>query len=143
MPESKKKNSLKLELIALADNVISDQSNKLSIIGIFDKIFVKEVPASHSVMNLVMTFIGVESSKNDVKVKIENPSGKTVFEATLEVMIGQNGKANFVNKFEGFPIDEIGNFVIFVTHANNIIGKYVLEVLKLTQEDKDGGKIVN
>jgi len=58
----------KLQSFLIADSVFQQKSGKWCIIGIFDRIFVKQFPALHHSLGL---FIVVSDAQGDYSVKVE------------------------------------------------------------------------
>src|SRR3990167_8914650 len=122
------KNKLKLHLIALADQVItSQQDKKNSLIGIFDKIFVENLPAVHNKMTLYIVLSGEMSSREKINVVITKPSGQEELNRPFEFSFGLDARANIILNLEGFPIKEIGQYKITIYHQKNKLGEYVFD----------------
>src|SRR5258708_20428899 len=104
--ERKSMAKLHAELIALADYAMNAEDKKLSVIGIFDKVFVKALPSHHPRMSFVVTVAGEPRLREEMKMKVLSPSKKEAFTADVNVVLGENGKANLISNFEGFPLQK-------------------------------------
>ncbi len=129
------------ELVALADYAMTGEDKKLSVIGIFDKLFVRQLPSNHARMSFVVTFVGEARATEDVKLKIVTPSGKEDFTADVKLAFGENGKFNFVSNFEGFPIQEVGAYTLVFEQGKSKIVSYTLDVIQV--KDDSGSKVAN
>ncbi len=122
------------ELVALADYAMTGEDKKLSVIGIFDKLFVRALPSNHARMSFVVTFLGEATTTEEVKLKVIAPSGKEDFSADVKLNFGENGKFNFVSNFEGFPINETGLYKLVFVQGKTEIVSYRLEVIQVKDE---------
>lgn len=132
---------IKTELVALADYAMTGEDKKLSVIGIFDKVFVRALPSNHARMSFVVTFVGESNTTEDVKLRIETPSGKEAFTADVKLSFGENGKFNFVSNFEGFPIEEAGTYVFSFVEGKSEIVSFNLDIIQV--KDETGKKVAN
>jgi hypothetical protein len=130
------------ELIALADYAMTGEDKKLSVIGIFDKLFVRALPSNHARMSFVVTFVGTANTSEDVRLKVVTPSGKEDFGADVKLSFGENGKFNFVSNFEGFPITETGMYKLVFVQGKSEIVSYALEVIQV-KDESNGKKVAN
>ncbi|MEP7166854.1 MAG: hypothetical protein ABI758_02670 [Candidatus Woesebacteria bacterium] len=135
------KTTITAELVALADYAMTGEDKKLSVIGIFDKLFVRQLPGSHARMSFVVTFIGPANTEEEVKLKIVAPSGKEDFAADVKLNFGENGKFNFVSNFEGFPFNEVGTYKFVFVEGKSEIVSYALDVIQV--KDEGGKKVAN
>jgi hypothetical protein len=136
------KNSFSLQLITLADYLITGEDKKLSIIGMFDKFFVKELPSVHKQMWLIMVFTGDINQKEKVHMSVRNPLGEEELSTDIDIAIGENRKATVTINFEGFPVREIGTFTISITKGKKDLGVYTFESFLLKNSDSKN-KITN
>ncbi len=131
---------LKVELIALADYALTAEDKKLSVIGIFDKVFVKQVPASHPRLSFVITISGERGSEEKLVMRVVTPSKKDVFKTEPNIRLGDNGKANMVSNFEGFPFQEVGVYRFVLEKQGKELASYPLEVIMVKE---DQSKVAN
>ncbi|PWU22745.1 hypothetical protein C5B42_05130 [Candidatus Cerribacteria bacterium 'Amazon FNV 2010 28 9'] len=129
------------ELVALADYAMNAEDKKLSIIGIFDKLFVRTLPSHHPRMVFVTTLVSEPQTSANLVMRILTPSQQEDFKADVTVSFGENGKANLVSNFEGFPIKEIGEYrFLFEQNGKEIVG-HTLTVIQL--KEQDGKRVAN
>lgn len=129
--------NLKVELIALADYALTAEDKKLSVMGIFDKIFLKAVPASHPRMSFVVTISGTAHSEETITMRIISPSKKEIFKADAKIRLGDNGKANMVSNFEGLPLSEAGVYKFVLDKKGKEFASHELTVL-LVKDSSQG-----
>lgn len=134
-------NKLHAELIAVADYAMNAEDKKLSVIGIFDKIFVKSLPSHHPRFSFIVTVSGDPLSHEDMKMKIISPTGKDAFSADVHVVLGENGKANLISNFEGFPITEVGRYTFALEKNGKSVASYDLDVIQVKEDE--GKRVAN
>jgi len=134
------KDKVRVDLIALADYAMTSEDKKLSIIGIFDKIFVRTLPTTHARMAFVVTFVGEPNSEETLALRILGPSGNEEFNADVKISFGTNGRFNFVSNFEGFPVKEVGTYRFVFEQNKKEVASYPLEVLQVKE---DGSRVAN
>ncbi len=147
VPSSKKdsmakKDEVRLQVLAVADQVIEAKDGKKSLIGLFDRIFVQNLPSTHPRMTLFITLVGEVDKKDAVSFVVEKPSGKQLSENTIDFVFGKNGKADLIINLEGFPIEEIGAYKIILKHAGKELSEYLIQVSKV-QEQNAGSTVIN
>lgn len=126
-----KKDEVTLQLLAVADQVIESKDGKKSLIGIFNRIFVQQLPATHQRMVLFMTLLGKDETQDTITFFVEKPSGQRMPESTFNFKYGNNGKADVIINMEGFPIEEVGDYSIIITREGKELGRYVIQVAKV------------
>ncbi len=130
------KKTISLQVLALADQVISADDGKKSIIGIFDKIFVRALPANHPRMVLFITLIGKVDDSDVVNLKFIAPSGAELDKKELKFQFGENGRANIIVNLEGFPIQEAGRYAMLIEHAGSELGSYAFDVIRVEEKSE-------
>lgn len=126
--------SLKTEIIALADYVTISRENKLTIAGIFDRFFVEKLPVSWPNMFLAAVFKGQPESTHKIKVEIKNENNEVVFNQEMSLVVGSNGKANFVAGLQNFPLKTFGEHRILINEGPEQLADLRFTVLKRKKE---------
>lgn len=129
------KKKLQAELVAIADHAMTGEDKKISIIGIFDKLFVRTLPTTHARMSFVVTFSGEPRTTEDLVLRVVNPSGKDEFKADVKINFGENGKFNFISNFEGFPFNDTGSYTFVFDHNGEEVVSYTLDVIQVKDEN--------
>lgn len=132
---------LHAQLVALADYAMNAEDKKLSVIGIFDKVFVKSLPAHHPRLSFVVTVVGEPRQQESMQMKVISPSKKEAFTADVNVTLGENGKANLISNFEGFPFAEGGAYTFLLEQNGKDVASYTLDVILVKEEQK--GRVAN
>ena len=81
---------MEVDLALIADAATIDNSGKLSILGIFDRIGTSSFPARHPRMVLVLRFIAAlnETGKHRIWITLRDPTGKEVVGVDGEMQLG-------------------------------------------------------
>ena len=78
-------------LAVVCDHALIDQSGKLSVIGIFERIWVERFPAVHPRLHLVLRLKGrrTEIGEHPVVIVLKDPEGNQVLRGDGSVQIGE------------------------------------------------------
>ena len=110
---------MKIELLALAD-FAADYGGKLSVIGIFDTIFARQMPAvhPHCCLAVKLRFDKDEEGQKRLRLSICNDDGKLVLPA-MEIPItvampagAQTNTIQVVANIAGMKIETFGEYSI-------------------------------
>lgn len=133
---------LKALMTAVADYAIQSDDHKLSIMGIFDRLILRSLPAHHSHMAFVAILQGEPRSYQDLMLKVISPEKKELFSAKVGVTLGENGKANFISNFDGFPFAQAGTYTIALEKLDKAVAQCALETI-LVKEPNQKNKVAN
>src|SRR5881409_48306 len=113
--------AMHLDFAVIADYALVDQAGKLSVLGIFQHIWVQQFPALHPRLHLVLRLKGkrTEVGEHPVKIRLADGEGN-------EVMCG-NGSVTLAEPPAGVTEVEAGAILVFdVPFAHP--GRYVFEI---------------
>ena len=111
-----------LDFAVIADYALVDQAGKLSVLGIFQHVWVQQFPAMHPRLHLVLRLKGKRTEIGEHQVQI-----KLLDEQDTEVL-GGNGAVNFAEPPAGVTDIEAGAILVFdvpLPHA----GAYRFEIM--------------
>ena len=82
---------MNIALAVVCDHALIDQSGKLSVIGIFERIWVERFPAVHPRLHLVLRLKGrrTELGEHPVAIALHDPDGREVLRGDGVVQIGE------------------------------------------------------
>lgn len=82
---------MNIALAVVCDHALIDQAGKLSVIGIFERIWVERFPAVHPRLHLVMRLKGrrTEIGDHPVEIVLHDPDGREVLRGDGTVQIGE------------------------------------------------------
>jgi len=127
---------LQTEIIALADYASLSREKKLTIAGIFDRIFIGKLPGKWPKMFLVLVFKGRPRTKHNLELTINSKTGKkNILKKRLEIKLGENGKANLITGLIDFPLKWPGEYRISVREAGDEVGYFVFSVTQTGRGD--------
>ena len=80
-----------LALSLICDHALIDQAGKLSVLGIFERIWVERFPALHPRLHLVLRLKGrrTEIGQHPVAIVLHDPQGREVLRGDGMVQIGE------------------------------------------------------
>jgi hypothetical protein len=111
-----------LDFAVIADYALVDQAGKLSVLGIFQHVWVQQFPAMHPRLHLVLRLKGKRTEVGEHQVQI-----RLLDEQDTEVL-GGNGAVNFAEPPAGVTDIEAGAILVFdvpLPHA----GAYRFEIM--------------
>lgn len=112
---------MKIDLALVCDYAIIDQYGKLSVLGIFEHIWVHEFPVVHPRLHLVMRLKGrrTEIGEHAVNIRLVNEDGEEV--------ISGDGTVTFAEPPAGIVEIEAGTVLLFDVPFDDA-GTYTFEI---------------
>ena len=112
---------MKIDLALACDYAIIDQYGKLSVLGIFEHIWVQEFPVVHPRLHLVMRLKGrrTEIGEHEVSIRLVDEDG--------EQIISGDGTVTFSEPPAGVVEIEAGTVLLFDVPFERP-GKYIFEI---------------
>lgn len=92
----------------LCDHSFLDVGRKLCLIGVFDRIYVRSVPATHSQLGLALKLLGDPGEKVKIHVDIIRPQGGSLGSFDGSAHLGDSGSAEFQMNVSNFPLPDFG-----------------------------------
>ena len=82
---------MNIALAVVCDHALIDQAGKLSVIGIFERIWVERFPAVHPRLHLVLRLKGrrTEIGDHPVAIVLHDPDGREILRGDGNVQIGE------------------------------------------------------
>ena len=113
---------MQVVLAVVCDHALIDQAGKLSVIGIFERIWVERFPAVHPRLHLVMRLKGrrTEIGQHPVAIVLKGPDGNQVLRGDGSVQIGEppagitEVEAGAVLAFD-VPLEKAGVYTFDIT----------------------------
>jgi hypothetical protein len=129
---------MEIQLAALCDSA-SDYNGKLCVLGAFDTIFAKSLPAIHPqcAIALRMCFWPEDSEKIKLRISLINADGVDVippFEPTIEIAVPPDAffvTRNLVMNLQRLSFQEEGPFSVDIRVGDEILQRIPLRVLLL------------
>lgn len=124
------------ELLVLCDQAIISREGKLSIIGIFNQIFVHRIPTHFLRMFVVAIFTGKSDYEQSLVMEIKDPGGKIVEKRKINLKLGSNGRSNFLATIQGLHLHAIGTYTLSFKKSNRNLAKKSFQVVKVRPNNK-------
>lgn len=135
MAKAKKKQILKLkvDLFTLCDFAFKAEGGKLSIIGAFNMIGLKQLPSNHPEMFVVAVLRGEEGSEHKVKLEIKDPTGEDVVKniPTLTIKLSGTGTSNMIHRLFNFPFKYTGDYHVSILDDDTKLAETKLNVIRV------------
>jgi hypothetical protein len=131
---------MNLKLAVLADHVNETKEGKLNLLGVFDVLFAKKLPAKHPKLFLVAVFEASvsEGSEHKAKVGVYDSDGQEVLPLTPELPLkfqptgrGKPFQARLVVELEGLRFPHFGDYEFHLLIDGRIEGQVGLEVRQI------------
>ena len=127
---------LSLKFLTLCDYATVSQEGKLSIVGIFDRIFTEKTPSSFIRMFIVAIIEGEPSGKYEVELNIKDPLGKKVLTPmNLKIELSVTGRSNFITDVLNMPIPQFGEYSLEIKSGDKSLGSTVFWVSRAGGRD--------
>ena len=125
-----------IELFTLCDGAYN-YNDKLTIVGSWTSISVNEIPAKIPVgVAMRIRIEAKEKGKKEMKIHFLNPDGtKVPTDIAVSLDIKQAKEITYINlaaMVQGFPVTQVGQYVVKVISDNDVIEEYpfVVEMKK-------------
>lgn len=137
--------NVKLELLILCDHALTSKEGKLSIIGIFDRIFVRKIPTAFARFFVVAVLTGEPNSQHHIALSIQNSQGNQVLPVAKEIPIklGSQGRSNVITDIVNLPLQVTGEYTVALTLKGNKLGEKKLEVVNVGTGRASKSKLPN
>jgi hypothetical protein len=134
---------LSCNLLLTCDQTILSKDNKISLIGIFDQIFLPEIPGNHPKMSLVGIVSGEPFSDHKLTINFKDPQDKLVYpDQEISVNLGSTGKSNLVAEFVNLPIQNLGLYTFSLYSGKTLLASTSLNISKVPQPPAKS-KVIN
>lgn len=124
----------------MCDFAFISENGKPGLIGIFDMLGVKKVPAGHPQMFLFAQLAGEPGSEHKLTLQVEDPDGIHIKpvqgSVDIQVRLGSNGRGNVIHRFLNFPIQKTGVYKYSLYELDNKLGCVELSVMKIKSGEK-------
>jgi len=97
-----------VEWAVLCDYAFQDVGRKTCVIGIFDRIFARAVPAQHHQAAFVFKLTGDPNEEVEFKVEITRPTGGTLGSMGGKIKIPPLGTIDVIANLQGLPLPDYG-----------------------------------
>jgi hypothetical protein len=126
---------MQVKLAILADYANVTAEGKLNILGIFDRITVREIPVVHPQMHLILRLEAHPAERNRshaVEIRLYDPDGETVFDVNGDIVPhGQAGltiATNQILTLNNLQLNKSGGYTFVVLVNNDVKSEIPLGV---------------
>jgi len=127
-----------VQVAALCDSA-ADYGGKLCLLGVFDTIGVRQLPAVHHHCSIAVrvVFHAGEEGKHQVKLTLIDEDGRSLLpkiEPVMDVKMPENmffASSNLVFNLQGMRFEKAGHFSIDISIDGKIVARIPLQVVLL------------
>lgn len=114
---------MEIDLALLADAATIDNSGKLNILGIFDRIDAQGFPAQHGRIALILRFSGTiqDAGAHHLRIRLTHPTGEEMASVEGDLHLGPGAfaeplHAHHIINMDGlvFPVGGVYSFDVFL-----------------------------
>ena len=136
---------VRLELLTLCDFALTSKEGKLSIIGMFDRIFAQKIPTTYARFFVVAVLTGQSESEHKVSLSIKDPQGNEVLSQAKEIRIklGSQGRSNIITDITNLPLKVTGEYNVALAIAGKELGNTHLSVLNVSLKSTSKANLPN
>ena len=98
------------EWAMLCDYAFQDAGRKTCLIGIFDRIFTKAVPAQHHQAAFVFKITGDPNEEVDFKIEISRPTGGLLGSVGGKLKVPPAGTVEIITNLQGLQLPDFGAY---------------------------------
>jgi hypothetical protein len=116
------------EWAVFCDYAFLDQQGKMCLIGIFNRIYVKEVPAVHPQASLVLQVLGKPKEAIAIRVELVRPTGATLKKIDGSGEVSEDGGAGLQLRISPVHLPDYGEYDcnIYVTDVLSYTAKFTV-----------------
>lgn len=116
------------EWAVICDYAFLDARGKMCLIGIFDRIFAKTVPASHPQAALVVQLRGKPQEAIAVRIEIVRPTGGVLKRVEASGQMSDSGGAGLQLAFAPIQLPDYGDYqcCVFVNDERSYTARFVV-----------------
>jgi hypothetical protein len=137
---------LEVSLAVLADYANVSREGKLNIMGIFDRIFARQLPGQFPPMQVVIRLdahYAEMGREHTIQVQLRDPDGDTVFDinGSFTPLGGEAGEVaplNHILSLGNLPLHKPGGYTVVIWVDNDLKKEISLKVVQAPAEQAPG-----
>lgn len=130
-----------VQVAALCDSA-ADYGGKLCLLGVFDTIGVRQLPAVHQYCSIAVriVFQAGEEGKHQIKLTLIDEDGRSLLpqiEPVMDVKMPEHmffASSNLVFNLQGMKFEKPGHFSIDISVDGKIVARIPLQVVLIQQQ---------
>lgn len=123
----------------LAESVIRDETKKVSLINIFDRIYAEDTPFSQGKIQIFFNLNVQNIDKNSVKLNLSvvSPDSKEILKGEIVVDTSDRSVRHIqiVSDIGGIILPEFGDYKLILSDSKEKIAEKILSVEKASKEE--------
>lgn len=138
--------SVEVSLAVLADYANVSREGKLNIMGIFDRIFARQLPGQFPPMQVVIRLeahFAEMGREHTIQIQLRDPDGETIFDinGNFTPMGGQAGETaplNHIISLGNLPLKQAGGHSVVIWVDNDLKKEIPLKVVEAPTDPMQG-----
>lgn len=118
----------------LADYAMVDSSGKLSVVGIFDRLWAATVPTLHPLLFVVARWKGPPLGLVTVELSVWGPSKDLVVSGTQSAQLAPDGSASGIFRLSPLPLASFGEYIVELVSGGESAAHLALTVEQADQQ---------
>jgi hypothetical protein len=114
--------------LMVADHALLDTQGKLSVIGMFDRLFAPQFPSVHPIAFIIAQWQWRPSTVLGSELRVFGPSGELLVGAAQQLQTGPDGKTAHIVRLSPIPLPAAGAYTIEVLGNNRSAAHMTLTV---------------
>lgn len=138
-----------VQVAALCDSA-ADYGGKLCLLGVFDTIGVRQLPAVHPHCSIAIriVFHSSEEGRHQIKLTLIDEDGRSLLpkiDPVMEVKMPENmffASSNLVFNLQGMKFEKAGHYSIDISVDGKIVARIPLQVVLIPQPHGQGPELI-
>lgn len=118
----------RVEWATLADYALIDSSGKLSVLGMFDRLFASPFPSLHPLLFIVARWAGAPTTLAATEIRVWSPGRDLLVGAQQPIQFGPDGFAVSIARVSPLPLPGPGAYTIELFVAGTSVHHLPLNV---------------
>lgn len=115
----------------VADYALMDNMGKLSVLGIFDRLWAPAFPSLHPVLFLVAAWAGGPSQLVGCELRVWGPAKELLVGGQQPVQLGPDGHAHGIFRLSPLPLPAAGEYVFELLAGGISVSHSTLTVIQI------------
>jgi hypothetical protein len=121
----------RLKWTLIADYALVDSMGKLSVVGIFDKLWAPVFPSLHPVLFLVAAWAGMPNQLVVAELRVWGPAKELLVGGQQQVQFGPDGLAQGIFRLSPLPLPAAGEYVLELLAGGISLSHSTLTVVQI------------
>lgn len=122
---------IRVDWTLIADYALMDTLGKLSVLGIFDRLWAPGFPSLHPVLFLVASWAGAPNQLFGCELRAWGPAKELLVGGQQQVQLGPDGHAQGIFRLSPLPLPSPGEYVLELLAGGMSVSHSTLTVIQI------------